>query len=68
MEQDTIFIKIEIENEAFKCPDYKPELSRILKDLADRLRVEGLEFPRLIKDINGNTVGNAFLLTKRIKV
>ena len=68
MDKSTVFIKIEIENAAFQCPDYKPELSRILKDLAERVRVDDLGFPRLIKDINGNTVGNAYIFTpaKRI--
>ena len=51
-------IEIAADNAAFDDdPGY--EISRILVDLAFRIRHDGLDNVSVIKDINGNTVGNA---------
>ena len=51
-------ITIETKNEAFRGPDQASEIARILDNLASDLRTKGLD-DYVLKDLNGNTVGNA---------
>lgn len=55
----TLFkVQIDMANSAFDPPE--PELSRILRELADRLDHDIVDRINVtIKDINGNTVGFA---------
>lgn len=47
-----------MENDAFK-PCWRPEASRILQDLATKIQANGESIP--IRDINGNTIGEAYV-------
>ena len=53
-------IQIKCDNAAF---DYRAEdeISRILEDLADKLQQQSVEDMPVIRDINGNTVGEMFI-------
>ena len=59
-------IVVDLNNSAFG-PDYKPELSRILRDLAGKLESDWFEdssFRHPFRDINGTMVGN-FSVSRR---
>jgi hypothetical protein len=49
-------ININMDNAAFD-PDFVPELSRIFSDISERLEYLGNNKPLVIRDINGNLVG-----------
>lgn len=57
-------IKIEIDtsNAAFKDNDGRPEIARILRELATR--IEDYDNPSLLKDLNGNPCGHFFGVMK----
>jgi hypothetical protein len=51
-------IKIKTQNDAF-VGDPRPELARILRDLAARIEEESLkEWEGMVQDRNGNTCGS----------
>jgi len=53
-----ITITINTDNEAFACCDTGPEVSRILRDLAQIWDYNWGETPTInLRDLNGNTVG-----------
>lgn len=51
-----VLIEIDCDNAAFE-PDWQDEVSRILKELAYKLRRVGLPEGLNLHDINGNKVG-----------
>lgn len=55
-----IVIEINIDNAAFE--DFNPEIERILDDIKDRLDYFGLKRPLVLRDINGNVVGEMNLI------
>ena len=58
-------LKFDMENAAFEeAPEL--ELARILRDLAARIEVSGAGVPSeyVIRDVNGNRVGEAYVLTE----
>jgi len=57
-------VVIDVDNDAFVNeddgrPDPGPEVARILRKLADRVKDEFIEVDVPLKDGNGNTVGRA---------
>ena len=52
----TINITIETENAAFEDISERPEVARILRELADK--IETYRNPSVIMDINGNRCGS----------
>ena len=57
----TYTIKIELENDAFADGQAGNELRRILDDLATECSFRGEPVARNLRDVNGNTVGRAYV-------
>lgn len=56
-----LFVNVDSDNDAFQNGNAVPELQRILRRIVQRLDVSGGE---VIKDVNGNTVGEWGLMTE----
>ena len=55
-----ITIQIETSNAAFIDEGVQTETARILRQLADKLTTQSCEGLILLRDLNGNTVGNYY--------
>jgi hypothetical protein len=55
----TFKLNIDCDNDAFYGEQKHAELARILREIADRLEEYGGLTGTVVRDINGNTVGNA---------
>ena len=60
----TFKLSIQCDNDAFYSEQKHAELTRILREIADRLEEYGGLTGTIVRDINGNTVGSAKFIAK----